>query len=39
MLDNGIYLLHSSFETWVISLAIGDVEIDKTLSIVEDFEL
>lgn len=39
MLDNGIYLPPSSFETWFISLAITDLEIDKTLSVVEDFEL
>lgn len=38
LLKNGIYLPPSSFETWFISLAIQEEEIDKTLSAIESFE-
>lgn len=37
MLDKGIYLPPSAFETWFVSAAIGDAEIDKTLSAAESF--
>lgn len=39
LLQNGVYLPPSSFETWFISLAIGDEELDKTLSAVESFSI
>ncbi|MXV37064.1 glutamate-1-semialdehyde 2,1-aminomutase [Flavobacteriaceae bacterium Ap0902] len=38
LLDKGVYLPPSSFETWFISLAIGDSELDRTLSAVRSFE-
>ncbi|MGI9527565.1 MAG: glutamate-1-semialdehyde 2,1-aminomutase [Weeksellaceae bacterium] len=38
LLDNGVYLPPSSFETWFISLAVGDRELDRTLSAVRSFE-
>lgn len=38
MLENGIYLPPSSFETWFISLAIQSEEIDKTLSAIDSFK-
>lgn len=38
LLQNGIYLPPSSFETWFISDSIQSEEIDKTLSAVESFE-
>lgn len=38
LLQNGIYLPPSSFETWFISLSIQSDEIDQTLSAVESFE-
>lgn len=38
LLENGIYLPPSGYETWFISEAIKDVEIDKTLSVIRKFE-
>ncbi|SKB72150.1 glutamate-1-semialdehyde 2,1-aminomutase [Soonwooa buanensis] len=38
MLANGIYLPPSGYETWFISAAIQDAEIDKTLEAVRRFE-
>ena len=38
LLDQGIYLPPSGFETWFISAAIGDTEIDKTLQAVRNFQ-
>ena len=38
LLQNGIYLPPSSFETWFISLSIQSDEIDQTLSAVQSFE-
>lgn len=38
LLQNGIYLPPSSFETWFISDSIQSEEIDKTLSAVASFE-
>ncbi|WP_313029050.1 glutamate-1-semialdehyde 2,1-aminomutase [Soonwooa sp.] len=38
MLANGIYLPPSGYETWFISAAIQDAEIDKTLEAVRKFE-
>jgi glutamate-1-semialdehyde 2,1-aminomutase len=37
MLDNGIYLPSSAFETWFISHTIGSQEIDRTLEAVDSF--
>lgn len=39
MLEKGVYLPPSSFETWFVGMAIQDQEIDKTLSAVRDFVL
>lgn len=39
MLDKGVYLPPSSFETWFIGLAIQEKELDRTLSAVKSFEL
>jgi glutamate-1-semialdehyde 2,1-aminomutase len=36
-LDNGIYLPPSPFETWFISHAIGDAEIEKTIAVTAAF--
>lgn len=38
MLTNGIYLPPSGYETWFISAAIKDKEIDKTLEAVRNFK-
>jgi glutamate-1-semialdehyde 2,1-aminomutase len=38
MLDNGIYLPPSAFESWFISNALSSEEIQKTLDAVEDFK-
>ena len=38
MLASGIYLPPSGYETWFISAAIQDAEIDKTLEAVRKFE-
>ncbi|MBS1570810.1 MAG: glutamate-1-semialdehyde 2,1-aminomutase [Bacteroidetes bacterium] len=38
LLDNGIYLPPSGYETWFISHAINDDEINKTLEAVRKFE-
>lgn len=38
MLENGIYLPPSSFETWFVSLAVQDAEIDRTLSAIQSFQ-
>ena len=38
LLAQGIYLPPSGYETWFISDAINDVEIDKTLEAVRNFE-
>lgn len=38
MLREGIYLPPSGYETWFISAAVGDEEIEKTLSAVQKFE-
>ena len=37
MLDNGVYLAPSAYETWFISQAIGTTEVDKTLSVFEAY--
>jgi glutamate-1-semialdehyde 2,1-aminomutase len=39
MLDNGIYLPPSAFESWFISNALSSEEIQKTLAAVEKFRL
>ncbi|MDO5655077.1 MAG: glutamate-1-semialdehyde 2,1-aminomutase [Flavobacteriaceae bacterium] len=39
LLQNGVYLPPSSFETWFISTAIGYDEIERTLSAIEGFEV
>ena len=38
LLENGIYLPPSGFETWFISSAIGEQEIDMTLEAVRKFD-
>lgn len=38
MLDHGIYLPPSSFETWFICLDIKEIEIEKTLEAIQKFE-
>ena len=38
LLQNGIYLPPSGYETWFISHAIGEKEIDQTLEAVRKFE-
>ena len=38
LLAQGIYLPPSGYETWFISDAINDVEIDKTLEAVRNFD-
>jgi glutamate-1-semialdehyde 2,1-aminomutase len=38
LLAQGIYLPPSGYETWFISDAINDAEIDKTLEAVRNFE-
>lgn len=38
LLDNGIYLPPSGYETWFVSHAINDDEINKTLEAVRKFE-
>jgi glutamate-1-semialdehyde 2,1-aminomutase len=38
LLEQGIYLPPSGYETWFISDAINDAEIDKTLEAVRNFE-
>jgi glutamate-1-semialdehyde 2,1-aminomutase len=38
LLDNGIYLPPSAFESWFISNALSSEEIQKTLDAVEDFK-
>lgn len=39
MLDSGIYLPPSSFETWFIGMAIQQEEIEKTLEAIRRFEV
>lgn len=39
LLDNGIYLPPSGYETWFISSEISDAEIDKTVEAVRSFEV
>jgi glutamate-1-semialdehyde 2,1-aminomutase len=39
MLDNGIYLPPSAFETWFISNALSGKDIDYTLEIVREFKV
>ncbi|MEO5908739.1 MAG: aspartate aminotransferase family protein, partial [Ginsengibacter sp.] len=39
MLDHGIYLPPSAFESWFISNALSSEDIQKTLDAVEDFKL
>lgn len=39
MLDNGIYLPPSAYETWFICSEISDEEISKTLKVVESFSV
>jgi glutamate-1-semialdehyde 2,1-aminomutase len=39
MLDNGVYLPPSAFETWFISHAIGQKEMDRTLALIGNWEL
>ena len=38
VLEQGIYLPPSGYETWFISSAIGDAEIDKTLEAFRNFQ-
>lgn len=38
MLDNGIYLPPSAFETWFLCDALSDADVKKTLEICESFE-
>ena len=38
LLDQGIYLPPSGYETWFVSAAIGDKEIDKTLEAIRNFQ-
>jgi glutamate-1-semialdehyde 2,1-aminomutase len=38
MLEGGVYLPPSAFETWFISASIGGDELDKTLEVVGNFE-
>jgi len=37
MLNNGVYLPPSAFETWFISTAIGDAEVEKTIAAARKF--
>ncbi|HTM67243.1 MAG TPA: glutamate-1-semialdehyde 2,1-aminomutase [Flavipsychrobacter sp.] len=37
MLDNGVYLPPSAFETWFVSHALSDVDIDYTIEIAKQF--
>lgn len=37
LLQQGIYLPPSGYETWFISSAIGEKEIDKTLEAIRNF--
>lgn len=37
MLDNGVYLPPSAYETWFISMAIGATEVDRTLQLFESY--
>ncbi len=37
MLDNGVYLPPSAYETWFISMAIEAKEVDRTLSLFESY--
>lgn len=39
LLDNGIYLPPSGYETWFVSSCIGQIEIEKTLEAVRKLEL
>ena len=39
MLDNGIYLPPSAFETWFISKSLSYKNIDKTIEIISKFEI
>jgi glutamate-1-semialdehyde 2,1-aminomutase len=39
MLDNGIYLPPSAFESWFISNALSSEDIQKTLDAAESFSL
>jgi glutamate-1-semialdehyde 2,1-aminomutase len=36
MLDNGVYLPPSAYETWFVSAALGKRDIDETVDIAED---
>lgn len=38
LLAQGVYLPPSGYETWFISAEINDIEIDKTLEAVRNFE-
>ncbi len=38
LLENGIYLPPSGYETWFISKSIGQNEIDKTLEVIKSFQ-
>jgi glutamate-1-semialdehyde 2,1-aminomutase len=38
LLDHGIYLPPSAFESWFVSNAVTSEEIQKTLDAVEDFK-
>lgn len=38
LLSKGIYLPPSGYETWFISRAIGEEELDKTYNAVRSFE-
>ena len=38
LLENGIYLPPSGYETWFISDAIKENEIDRTLEVIRKFE-
>jgi glutamate-1-semialdehyde 2,1-aminomutase len=37
MLDNGVYLPPSAFESWFVSIAIGEREIEKTIAACKSF--
>jgi glutamate-1-semialdehyde 2,1-aminomutase len=37
MLERGVYLPPSQFESWFVSLAHGDVEVDRTLEAAREF--
>ena len=38
LLDNGVYLPPSVYETWFLSNALEDFHLDKTLSVIKGFK-